>query len=147
MATADFSHLERMELSKGTIEYEILEVEGDPVLIGVFAGEQNKPYQNALLKRATRNVRKLRAGKMTAKELAANRDHDRELFPKFVLKDWRVKDAGGNDAEFTEDNCRAFLYALPDDLVDDVRNHFSNPVNFREEDLIEPADVEDLGNS
>ena len=147
---ANFSHLQKMEIGKNTTaEYELVEL-GDnaPVLIGVFAGEGNGRYQNALLKRAGRNARRLRAGKMTERELRENRDHDRELFPRCVLNGWRlVVDKDGKDVPFSEEDCHGFLDALPNHLFDDVRNYFANPANFVEDAGMEAGEIEDLGNS
>ncbi len=149
--TADFSHLKKLSVGAAkTARYQLIEVEGEPTLIGVFAGETNKPYFNAVVKRSTRSARKLRAGKMTAKELEDGRNHDREIFPKFVFKGWEdMFDSAGNQAEFSEQNCFALLSALPDYLFDDVRNFFTNPESFLDdpEELSDAEDAVDLGNS
>lgn len=147
--TADFSHFQKLEVRKdATSEYELVELgENAPVLEGVFAGEKNRTYQNALLKRATRNARRLRSGRLTGRELRDNRDHDRELYPVCVIKRWRlVVDKNGKEVDFSEDNCFGFLEALPDHIFDDVRNHFSNPTNFIEDAGMEGEELEDLGN-
>lgn len=147
--SADFSHLRKLSVDKAkTIEYEIVELEGNPVLYGVFAGETNRGYYNELIKRSTRNARRFRAKKLSTKELKQHRDEDRELFPVHVLTGWSgVTDARGQPVEFSQSNCESFLDALPDWIFDDVRGFFSNPQSFVDEEMIEDDDVEELGNS
>lgn len=147
---ADFSHLRKLHVGGAqTAEYELVELEGAPVLIGVFAGETNAPYYNALIKRSSRNHRRFKAGKLGSKELQENRDHDRELFPTHVLKDWRgVVDSKGKGVKFSAANCAEFLKALPDYLFDDVRNFFATPQSFVDDAGGGPIDDEvahDLG--
>ncbi len=151
MTKADFSHLNKLSIkSAATTTYEIVEVDGAPILTGVFAGETNKPFYNALLKRSARNARRFKANKMTSKELQDNRNHDRELYPEYVITGWSgVVDNHGNEAEFTKENCALFVSALPDWIFDDVRNFFANPESFITRDETEVAteeDAVDLGN-
>lgn len=147
----DFGHLRRLHVGgAATAEYEIVEVDGSPTLVGVFAGETNEGYYNALIRRSTKNQRRFRASKIGAKELQENRDQDRELFPKFVIKGWsNVMDSNGDPVEFSEENCAQFLKAIPDYLFDDVRNFFGNPSSFVAggDDPVDAEDAEDLGNS
>jgi hypothetical protein len=127
-----------------------MELEGEPVLIGKFAGEANRPYFSSLLKRSARSARRLRAGKLSVRELEDNREHDRELFPKFILTSWEgFKDSEGNDALFNIANVSALVNALPEWMFDDVRNHFSNPLSFIEsfDDEVPDEDAAALGNS
>jgi len=148
---SDFSHLRKLDVQGAAVaEFELVELEGNPVLVGVFAGETNAPYYNQLVKRSGKNSRRFRAGKLTTRELEDNREHDRELFPKHVIKSWRgVMDSRGEPAQFSMANCLAFLSALPNWLFDDVRNHFSNPVSFVDDpdDSVSAEEAEDLGNS
>lgn len=148
---SDFSHLQKLRVNKvATAEYELVELEGNPVLVGVFAGEGNKKFYNAILKRTNRNARiRGTKSKNLGRDVKDNREHDRELFPECVLKSWnRVLDSSGQEATFSQANCEAFLDALPDYIFDDLRAFFSNPVNFVEDESgLSAEDVEDLGNS
>ena len=148
---ADFSHLKKLAVDqKKVIDYELMELEGDPApkLLGVFAGETNSGYYNALIKRSSRNARRFRAKKLTTKELKQHRDEDRELFPQYVITGWEnVKDAAGKVVKFNEANCLEFLTALPDWLFDDVRGFYANPESFVDELEVSDDDIHDLGNS
>jgi hypothetical protein len=149
LVPADFSHLLRLHVEGGrTSAFELSDVHGNPVLHGVLAGEPNKPYFNALLKRSAK--KRLRAGKpVTVDEVKENRDHDRDLFPRMVLKRWeRVVDSAGQPVPFNEENCRAFLGMLPDHIFDSVRNHFADHQNFvtNDDPVIDQGEAEELGN-
>lgn len=108
----------------------------NPVLIGRYAGEANKPYYNAVLREQAKGVAAkqaaLKAGAISAEMLAEGRELDRELFPKFVLTGWEnVLDSEGKLVPFNEQNAADFLAALPNEDVDDVRNFFGTRTNFR----------------
>ena len=132
---SDFSYLSDLAVSTDkTVEFSLhqMVVDGEtPVLILAPATQANKPYFNALLKRAGKSARQVRAGNINAGMIDEGRDEDRDLFPKHVVKGWKhVPDSQGNDVAFSQDNCRAFLAALPDWLFDDIRSFATNPANF-----------------
>lgn len=133
---ADFSHLKGLDVSTDkTAEFHLhqITVNGKtPVLIVAPATEANKPYFNALLKRAGKSARQVRAGAISSGMIAENRDEDRDLYPKHVVKGWRdvIDGKTGEDVKFSAKECRAFLEALPDWLFDDCRNFCGNPANF-----------------
>ena len=152
LLVADFSHLRRLNVNKSsTAEYEIVEIEGDPVLEGVFAGETNIPYYNALLKRSHRNARKFKANKVSSKEIEDARNHDRELYPEYVITGWRnVFDSNGSEVNFSKSNLKEFLNSLPNYLFQDIRDFFGNPESFVSDPEDAPLSKEDsvsLGNS
>lgn len=113
-----------------------------PYLVVRPATEATKPYYNALLKRAGKNVRAVSAGAISAGMVSENRDEDRRLFPAHIVVTWgyvradgsevegRMPDAEGKDIPFSAEACADFLRALPDWLFDDVRQFCSNPANF-----------------
>lgn len=143
----DFSHLQSLEVTNDrTAEYTFhnIEVNGkSPTLIVAPAGEANKPYFNALLKRAGRTARQVSAGKINAGMIGENRDEERELFPAYVVRGWKdMLDADGSEVEFTRENCTDFIKALPDWLFDDLRTFCGKPENFVDSVNVE---VEDLG--
>lgn len=108
----------------------------NPVLIGRYAGEANRPYYNEMLKRQMKTVSAkqaaFKAGAVNPEMIGETRDMDRELFPKFVLTGWEnVTDGSGKAVKFNADDCRGFLEALDNEDFDDVRNFFGNRVNFK----------------
>jgi hypothetical protein len=147
LSVADFSHLRKLDVDGAkTARYELMELEGEPVLIGVFAGETNKPYWNSVIKRGARRARRRKATNLSAEELQDHRDHDRELFPKYVIKGWEgVVDVHGAAVEFTQENCAAFIEALPYHIFDDVRNFFCSPESFSDDEELSGDDAEALG--
>lgn len=117
-----------------------------PTLIGRFAGESNKSYTNAILKRGVKQQKIIRTGNIDVEILKANRDHDRALFPAHVLVGWKdVCDKNGKDKKFSPEACADFITHLPDDMFDEVRNHFGEPSNFRQE--VDTEDAIEKGNS
>lgn len=144
----DFSHLSDLKVQPSKqVEFAFERIEGEPTLVVRSSSESNKPYLNALLKSGRRTLRKMRGGKMSAEVLASNRDQDRELFPKYVIVDWKaatVRNAAGKPVPFSPEACTAFLQALPNDLFDELRAFCGDVDNFREKDDLTSGDVEDL---
>jgi hypothetical protein len=128
----DFGNLKSLEVkAEKTAPFTIYQIEGEPMLHLAPATEVNKPYFNALLKRSRKNQRRINSGSFTSAVIQENRDNDRELYPLYVVRGWeRVVDSSGNAAEFTPENVRDFLTALPDYLFDEVRNFATEPSNF-----------------
>lgn len=134
---SNFSHLGSLEVSADkTAEYTLhqITVNGvSPTLIVAPATEVNKPYFNALLKRAGKNARQVRAGAVNTGLIEENRDEDRELYPKYVIKGWRnVLDVEGATVKFSQKEVQSFLDALPAWMFDDLRSFCGSPVNFTE---------------
>ena len=134
---ADFSHLQELDVSaETTAEFTLhqITVNGKtPTLIVAPATEANKPYFNALLKRAGKTARQVKAGAVNAGMIEENREEDKELYPKHVIKGWKdVVDATGEDTKFSAKDCEAFVAALPNWLFDEVRNFCGNPASFAE---------------
>lgn len=132
-----FSHLSKYEVKADRrIEYVLDDIEGEPILILAPATSENKPYYNKVLRKTAKNplkaIKKINAG--TVRE---NRDQDRVLFAKYVVKGWkRIVDGDGEEVEFSHQNCFEFLSALPDWIFDQVRNYAASPDNFIDEDTI-----------
>ncbi len=143
-----FDHLARLRPA-GQSDLTLYQIRGEPTLTMKPAAEANKPYYTALIKRNSRNSRRVAAGKVNAKMLKQSRDEDRELFAKYVIVGWAdVMDSAGESVGFSKENCYDYLKALPDWLFDEVRQFASEPENFIE-DEDEPApgpeEVVDLG--
>lgn len=134
---ADFSYLDELKVTSEDLSeltlYSIKLPNGKhPTLIGRHGGESNQAYANAVLKRQMKQQKVVKAGAMTVGMVQSNRDHDRQLYPVHVLTGWRdVCDAKNKDVPFAVDECADFVKALPDDIFDEVRNHFGDPMNFR----------------
>jgi hypothetical protein len=130
----DFSYLKKLEVKDRTARYDMFQISSEPVLIVRPATEANKPYFNAVLRKSRKNSRALRAGAINRAMITENREQDRELFPRYVIVGWEnVVDVNGESVEFSPDNCRGFLDALPDWIFDDVRNFAGDSANFVDE--------------
>lgn len=146
--TADFSNITALAVTKDhTTDFTMYTVVGEPILTLKPAGEANKPYFNALLKKTGKYARRLKASKINAAMLAENRDEDRALFPKYVIEGWSKRppiDATGKPAPFSEENCIAFVEALPNDVFDEMRDHAAGMENFRDDDFDTEAVAKNL---
>lgn len=143
----DFANLKSLEVkAEKTSPFTIYQIEGEPVLHIAPATEANKPYFNALLKRSRKNQRRINSGNFTGAIIQENRDNDRELYPRFVIRGWdEVIDSSGDAVPFNTQNATDFLQALPDWLFDEIRNFATDPQSFVNEPTV---DVEELsGNS
>lgn len=133
----DFGFLEEMKVTKEDLSeitlYSIMLPNGkNPVLIGRHGGESNEQYANAILRGSVKQQKMVKAGMMTVGMLQQNRDQDRKLYPLHVITGWKnVCDAKKQDVTFSAEACAGFFEHLPDDIFDEVREHFANPQNFR----------------
>lgn len=140
---ADFSHLKDLDVSTERVArftlHQIAVNGKTPTLLVAPATEANSAYFNALLKRANKSARAVRAGNINTGMIAENREEDRELYPRHVVKGWEdmVDGKTGEDVKFDRDECVNFLANLPDWLFDDIRNFCGNPANF-----VETVDIE-----
>lgn len=128
----DYSHLNKLAVSSTkTATYDIMQIEGAPKLTLKAATEANKPFFNALLKRGKASARIIKSKGMNADMLASYRDEDRVLYAKHVITGWSgIKDASGKEVSFSQDECSAFLGALPDYIFDEIREFATNEGNF-----------------
>jgi len=141
----DFSHLRLYDVaSDDTAELELCQLEGSPVLVVAPATDTNRGYFNALLKRNKTYARRLKAGGVTPELLSKNRNEDRVLYARFVLKGWKgVVDSAGASVDFNVENATAFLKALPDWIFDDVRSFAAEPSSFVADGDPTPDDIEE----
>ena len=135
---ADYGYLKDLEVSPDkTARYTLHQITVNgltPVLIVAPATEANKPYFNALLKRAGKSARAVRAGAISAGMIEENRDEDKILYPKHVIKGWEnlVDGKTGEVTKFSVRECTDFINALPDWLFDDLSKFCGNPASFTE---------------
>ena len=137
-----FNHLEKYDIGGEPKPYVLYNIGGEPTLFIRPAGEKNKPYHNALLKRNAKLAARFRAGtKITREMLKENRQHDRALYGKFVISGWEgIVDDTNTEVDFSPDVCKQWLAKLPDWIFDDLRLWAVNPANFVADD--EPAEHE-----
>jgi len=143
-----FEHIRKLGTPEGkTAEYGFPELEGEPTLIVAPATEANKPYYNALLRKSRRKQRAMGTGKWTVALVKENRNIDRTLYAKHVVKGWRdVVNDNGDNVDFSPEACSEFLNALPWELFDPLRLFVSEADSFQDEE--ESPDEEELaGNS
>lgn len=136
-----FSRFKKSEVDPDrVVKYVLVQLDGEPVLHLKPGTQANKKYFKALLNSAATQSRKSQA--TTMKTVEVNREEDRELYPGCVVVGWeKVLDDQGQAVEFSIEDCRDFLKALPDWVFDDVRNFAGNPANFVDipEDYAEEA--------
>ena len=129
-----FEHLKELEVKDKTAEFPLTALRGCPKLIVRPATESNPSYFNEVLRRYSKMIRKVSQKKeitVTTDDLARNRNEDRNLFPKYVITDWKdVVDSKGNNVPFSEENCREFLKALPDWIFDSIGIFCRDNSNF-----------------
>jgi len=133
----NFSHL---NVSQKVSRHTFYQVPGEPYLDVTHAGEANKPYFNALLKRSRNNVRRMRAGGIDAAAMTQNRNEDREIYHKHIVKGWGCKDgpgfildSEGNRIDYSQGNVATFLNALPNWVFDELRVFAGEESNFIDE--------------
>lgn len=116
-----------------------------PKLTGRHAGESNKAWQNAVNKHNAKTgiMRRIAAGDSGVNQIAIDRDV--ELYPEHIFTGWEdVVDEDGNEVQFSKEECRQFLEALPRWVFDDVRLYFANAINFVGQDEPTPTQVADV---
>ena len=140
----NFSHFDKLKIGPNSRALYTFEgIEGEPVLEVSPAHEVNKPYMNAILKKGKKMLRSLKRGSMSVQTLKENRLQDLRLFPKFIVTGWLVApvDSAGNKVEFSEENCKAFLQAIPTYMFNDLREFCADVDSFLDED--DDLDVDD----
>lgn len=125
----DFGHLSVKK--RDTAEFTFYAIDGEPTLIVKHSGETNKKYFNEVLRRAEHFQK--RKAKISVEMLADARERDRVLYPKHVVTGWKnVVDKDKVVVPYTEDDCEAFLRAIPDEELDGLREFCRDASNFRE---------------
>lgn len=128
------------------IKYDLIDIEMNgktPFLMVKPATEANKPYTRAQLKSSNKRIQRAAAKGISLETLEANRDDDRQQYPRHIIMDWgNVFDDDGKAVDFTAENCQEFLEALPNWVFDGLRSFCSQATNFAE-----TVDEEVLGNS
>lgn len=131
---ADFSHLKNLDVQAKTTRYQMDQITVNgmaPVFIVASATEANKPYFNALLKKANQASKAVRRGKISSDLISKNRAEDRDLYPKHIILGWEdVLDSDGATVPYSKAEAKELIESLPDWLFDDLRTFCGDPANF-----------------
>ena len=139
---ADFSQIKRQEAIMPTARHIFYEIPGEPWLEVKPATEWNKPFFNALLKRQRRGRRLLRGGTLTVDMIKRTRDEDRDLYAKHIVIGWGgVVDVDSKTVELSPENCHDFLYAIPDESFDLLRDFAGDSQTFVEDAVTDTEDT------
>jgi hypothetical protein len=138
----DFSQLSKLEvIGDKTVDYLLDQLESQPTLKMLPANQANKPFHSALLRKSRRRIKAIQKSKLNEKILNENREEDKELYAKHVIKGWSgVVDAQGKNVPFNEESVTELLDALPPWIFDDIREFASDIDNF----IAEQIDTEDV---
>lgn len=148
-----FKNLKRFDISQATSWCEMPELGKRARILLAPATEANPNYYNAMLKLSGKRVRAMvKSDEITAEDAALNRDDDRALYPRFVIRGWEfVEGEPGGDGvgedgfvPFTRQNAAQLCQLLPAHLMDRLRNHAATPERFYGEDEIAPPEADEL---
>jgi hypothetical protein len=159
--TIDFSHLQKLDVNETSeAEYTFEDIPGEPSIWFKPMTDANTAFLNERVRLAveraeasdkeTRTQRKKRM--LSAEQLAEDREQDRVLMARTCAIRWGTppKDVKGKEPPFSEENCYAFLKALPTYMFDPCRGFVSNVYNFVDRNALSGGDNdggETLGNS
>lgn len=157
----DFSNIAAQAVpADKTREYFFDVIVGEPSIITRPAHDTNPAFLDERLRLATERASKLaneprkpNSGTPTVddykREIEEGREADRRLISSVCATGWGTppKDAKGKDVKFSEENCLAFLRALPDYILDPFRAYVQNIYNFHERPKLTEADGAALGES
>lgn len=162
---ADYSHLAKLAASEDTLaEYVFTDIPGRPSIWCAPATDDNQSWRSErarmVLRRAKaaeHEAKKRRTGaapevtpEMILKQQDEELEEDRLLISRCCAKRWGVapRDVDGNQPEFSEEECYAFLKAVPNWMFKPLAGWASSPRNFVTiPDEVDESDGEELGNS
>lgn len=148
--SVDFSHIrEQYTPGSQSVPYSMTRLRGDVVLDVKHAGESNRPYYNEVNRKnaKTSAITRILRGKEDPATAKAALDEARELFAKFVVVGWRgVVDRARKPVEFSVENCREFLFQLPDYIFRELMTFCSNQSNFLPDAIDNEEAQEQAGN-
>lgn len=156
----DFSNIAALDVDEKTeAEYTFDLVPGLPSIFFSPAHDSNPRFLDERLRLSVERAEKLvRAprGKRPAKQtpddlkrqLEEDREQDRVLLARTCALRWGTppKDVNGAEPEFSPDNCYAFLKALPNYMLDPLRNWAANIYNFVNDPAVSEEEAGQLGN-
>ncbi len=130
-----FKHLAEAQVAPGaTSRFHFPDIDGFPWLEVRPAGETNKPYMNAAMRRVDRQS--ILRGKLTAEESARERQESIPLYAEHILTGacggWIDEETGAEVPSPLSMEARiALLKQLPSDLYDGLRRHCNDLSAFR----------------
>lgn len=138
-----FEHLKKYDIRDKDSWMDMPELGPQARLLLRPAGEANPPYYNALIRRIGKERRAARD--VTVDDLRKHRDHDRQLYPLYVISSWEnVLDSDGNSVPFDRELAKELCSVLPAQIFDRLRNYAAAPENFVPEDEELPPDPADI---
>jgi len=153
----DFDYVTEFDPGRAMAWVDMPELGEEAQILVRPATQSNKPYYNAMLRTSGKRARQLaKRGTISVADLEKNRLEDRDLFPKFVIADWRHVEKGSDrgkpkeDKEyvaFNRDAAKALCKKLPAHLFDRLRDHAATEENFYPDDKLPPDPEELAGNS
>lgn len=143
-----FDHLKTREIAGKTVWLQIPYVGEGSCLQLRSATDSNKPYQNAMLKKAANRGRGVSGAAGRRLEVEQSRLDDRELYPVHVVSDWMgIVDDQGNTVPFSIEAATEFFKQIPSWILDRIRLFCMQPENFLTEQGPLPDHEELSGNS
>lgn len=144
----DFANFAKLKLKPDvTAVFTFFELEGNPSLEVKPAGETNKAFMNAVLKKnssvdAVVNKKK----HPTVEDIEISRIEDCSLFSEYVVVSFVKEpvDTTNKPVKFSKENCRLFLEALPLSILRRLTQFCLNDSNFREEDELNAEEVSEM---
>lgn len=129
-----FKNLEGSKVDpNAAVRFTFYSIAGEPWIMVRPAGDMNKPYYNAVLKRSAKNRQRMLRGNLDEAAIARNRNEDKELYPIHVFSGtwggWLNE--SGVEVPYSPDNAKALLGELPDDQFDELRAFCNEHSNFR----------------
>lgn len=123
-----FNKVKQLSVSQDATRVFVFEtIEGRPSVRVAPATQNNPAYLNAVLK--DKSIGRRRG--LSVEVMKENRDKDRGLYAKFIIKGWENPALKDDGSAATSEDIQAFLEALPDDLFDELRTYCGEPANFR----------------
>ena len=127
---------------RARFEFDEVHSGGDYVWLDVvIADESNSGYHNGVLQFLKHQRQVTRSRAFSSQFGKKQRDNDRALFAKHVVKRWgNVFDEDGKAVTFSKDACKEFLDALSDRHFDELREFCRDPYAFRDNEEDEGDD-------
>ena len=137
----DFSHLAKLDVTEASeAEFTFDDIPGEPSIWLKPMTDANTAFLNERVRlaveRAEANAKETKAQRkkrvMSAEQMEEDREQDRILIARTCAVRWGTppKDVNGDTPEFSEENCLAFLRALPNYMLDPLRGFAANVYNF-----------------
>ncbi len=130
-------NLDKYQTDGRVVDYILPITEVEITLHILHAGRSNKPYLAAVSNGNTQKAKGGRrpGGAKTPQEIAEALDKDRDMFAKYIVTGWTgVFDTDGKPVALNKKECREFLGALPDWIVQELGMFATEPMNFVADD-------------